>query len=209
MQLDRRDVGILLARKPQLAPLAGYVQPKRIAIRTPDFAGLAHIVVEQAVSQASAQAVWTRVVSRFREVTPRRILEGGVSTLKACGLSKTKAECLNEVAAALVAGRFELEALAARGDDEVRERLTALRGIGRWTADIYLLLALQRTDVWPSGDLALREAVRELWGLAARPSPARTDALGECLRPVRSTAAVLLWEYYLATRGGEASPKLG
>ncbi|MEO1232666.1 MAG: DNA-3-methyladenine glycosylase 2 family protein [Myxococcota bacterium] len=171
--------------------------------REPGFESLAKIVVEQAVSQASALAVWGRVVDLLGAVTPVALLTQGEDRLRAAGLSRSKVDCLLGMSRAVDAGVLDLDGLSEASDEEVRGALCALRGVGRWTADIYLLLALRRRDVWPAHDLALQEALRVVFRRQKRPSPREADALGMNMRPHRSTAAILLWEYYLR----ELSPR--
>jgi DNA-3-methyladenine glycosylase II len=121
--------------------------------------------------------------------------------LRAIGSSRPKAACARGLAEAIAVGSLDLDALAAASDDEVRRALVQMRGIGRWTVDVYLLFAPRRPDAWPTGDLALAIAVQELWGHAERPGRDALDAFAERWRPHRAVAARFLWHDYLSQRG--------
>ncbi len=169
--------------------------------REPGFPTLLHIILEQQVSLASARAAFRRLLEVASPLTPERFLELDDTTLKAAGFSRQKTRYGRELAQAVLSGALDLERLALVEDDEVRGRLTAVKGIGRWTADIYLLMALGRPDVWPSGDLALAVAARSVLGLDALPTSAELLELAENWRPWRAVAARLLWHAYLSERG--------
>ena len=128
------------------------------------------------------------------------------STLQRAGLSAPKIRTLKAVAAAIDAGAIDLDGLAQLGADEAHARLTALHGIGPWTADIYLLTCLGHADAWPAGDLALQEAVRIAFSLAARPTAKEMGPLAEQWRPWRGVAARLLWTYYRTIKRREGAP---
>lgn len=165
--------------------------------RPPSFATLVRIILEQQVSLASARAVFkrlTRIVTpfsahRFRRITPARLQRAGMTRQK-------RAYCYH-LAEALVRKRLCLIRLHRLADDEVRKTLMQVKGIGPWTADVYLLMALRRPDVWPRGDLALKAALVSLKGLAAVPSDAQFKAYGNAYRPWRAVAARILWHSYL------------
>ncbi len=169
--------------------------------REPGFPTLLHIILEQQVSLASARAAFRRLLEVASPLTPERFLELDDATLKAAGFSRQKTRYGRELAQAVLSGALDLEQLALVEDDEVRGRVTAVKGIGRWTADIYLLMALGRPDVWPSGDLALAVAARSVLGLDALPTSAELLELAENWRPWRAVAARLLWHAYLSERG--------
>jgi DNA-3-methyladenine glycosylase II len=169
--------------------------------RPEGFASLLQIIVEQQVSTASAAAIWRRLAQGLGEVTPGRVLSAGAEQLCAWGLSRPKARYAGLLAVAVAEGTLDLDSLGQADDDEAIARLTQVKGIGRWTAEIYLLAALQRPDVWPAADVALMTAAQELKGLAARPDAARMVALAEPWRPHRAYAARLLWHYYRVMRG--------
>jgi DNA-3-methyladenine glycosylase II len=164
--------------------------------RAPGFATLIHIILEQQVSLASARAAMDRLLAAANPLTPERLLEFDDAEMKAIGFSRQKMGYARLLALAILDG-FDLDGLAKMGDDEVRAALIAQKGIGRWSADIYLLMALRRPDVWPRGDLALVVAAQRVKRLPSRPSPEEFEALGDAWRPHRAAAARLLWWHYL------------
>lgn len=131
-------------------------------------------------------------------MTPARFLELDDAALRAAGFSRQKNSYCRALAADIVEGRFDMDALDSLSDDKARTELIKRKGVGPWTAEIYLLMVLRRPDTWPTGDLALQIAAREVKGLESRPNPAAMEALGELWRPWRAVAARLLWQYYLA-----------
>lgn len=165
------------------------------------FAGLVHGILAQQVSLEYAAAAFAKLRRALGEVTPEPFLALEDAHLRAIGFSRPKAAYARGVAEAIQSGDLDLAALAAAPDDEVRAALTELRGVGRWTADVYLLFALRRPDAWPSGDLALAKAVQELWGHAERLDWDALDAFAGRWRPRRAVAARFLWHDYLSRRG--------
>jgi DNA-3-methyladenine glycosylase II len=137
------------------------------------------------------------------------VLRARTARLQRIGLSAPKIRTLKAIAKAIDSGALELDSLAALPADEAHRRLTAVHGIGPWTADIYLLFCLGHADAWPAGDLALQEAMRLAFTLAARPSAKETLPLAERWRPWRGAAACLLWAYYRALKKREVAPDLG
>jgi DNA-3-methyladenine glycosylase II len=168
--------------------------------------GLARIVVGQQLSIASAGAIWGRVIARVQPFEPRAILLAPHEELAACGLSRAKIATLKAIAQAVAAEGMDLGRLAGLDDIAIRDRLVGIRGIGPWTADIFLLFCLGRPDAFAPGDLALQLAAMRLLELEARPSPAELEAIAERWRPRRAVAARLLWAYYGATRKAAAAP---
>ena len=163
---------------------------------TADFSGLAKIVTGQQLSAASAAAIWNRVgpaITPFDAKSIRRMPDAGLAAL---GLSGAKIRTLKAIATAILDDGLNIPALAHAPDAIVIERLTALHGIGPWTADIYLLFALRRADAFAPGDLALQLAVQRLFDLKERPSPVKLEAIAERWRPWRGAAARLLWAEY-------------
>jgi len=158
-----------------------------------------HIILEQQVSLASARAAFVRARVRARPFTPANFLALDDRELRVAGFSRQKTEYCRNLARAILDRDLELGRLAGLDDDEVRRQLTAVKGIGSWTADIYLLMVLGRPDVWPLGDIALAQAAREIKRLAMRPSGDELHALGESWRPWRAVAARVLWHHYLST----------
>ena len=168
--------------------------------RDPSFATLVHLILEQQVSLASAQAAFDRLAGAVGAVEPATFLTLDDAELRAIGFSRQKAGYARDLAVAL-SGGFDLAALQDLPDDDVRAELTALRGIGRWTADVYLTMCLLRPDVWPHGDQALATASMEVFGARERPTFAQLAEIAERWRPFRAVAARMLWHHYLRVRG--------
>jgi DNA-3-methyladenine glycosylase II len=167
--------------------------------RLPGFPTLVHIILEQQVSLASAQAAFERLLARLGQATPEGLLSLDDAELLAIGFSRQKTRYARGLAEAVLDGSLDLDGLSLLADREVHAGLTALPGIGRWTADIYLVMALLRPDVWPRGDLALEIAAQEVLGLPERPDAASLEVIAEAWRPDRATAARILWHHYLST----------
>jgi DNA-3-methyladenine glycosylase II len=165
--------------------------------REPGFPTLVHIILEQQVSLASARAASDRLRAAATPLTPAAFLTFDDARLKSIGFSRQKTAYARGLAQAVLEGNLDLAELAVLPDGEVRRVLLKLKGIGPWSADIYLLMALRRPDVWPAGDLALAVAAQRVKHLPACPSPAELEALGDAWRPWRAVAARLLWHYYL------------
>jgi DNA-3-methyladenine glycosylase II len=159
------------------------------------FEGLARIIVGQQVSVASAEAIWGRTVQAVQPFEPQVLLALKDQPLVAAGLSGAKIRTLRTVATA-AADRLDLAHLDHLSDEEVHTALTAVSGIGPWTADVYLLFCLGRADAWAAGDLALQHAAKEAFGLDERPDSKALLELAERWRPWRGVAARLLWAYY-------------
>jgi len=175
--------------------------------RRPDgFAGLAATVVSQQLSTASAGAIWGRLAAAFDPFEPEAIIKARAPKLARLGLSRPKIKALKEIARAIARGKLPLATLGDLPADDAHATLTAVHGIGPWTADIYLLACLGHADAWPAGDLALQEAARLAFGLRARPSAKEMAALAESWRPHRAVAARALWTYYRAVKGREGAP---
>ncbi|MCL4559249.1 MAG: DNA-3-methyladenine glycosylase 2 family protein [Chloroflexi bacterium] len=162
------------------------------------FPTLVHIILEQQVSLASARAAFERLKQAVSPLTPAGLLGLRDAELKTIGFSHQKAAYARHLAQEILAGRLDLSALEEMDDDRARLELLRLRGIGPWSADIYLLMALLRPDVWPVGDLALAVAAQKVKWLATLPSPAELEDLGRAWQPWRAVAARLLWHYYLS-----------
>lgn len=197
----RRGLMDLADRDADLGTVLYEFGPPPMWDREPGFPTLVHIILEQQVSLASARACFDKLRAVVGELTPENLLALDDRALKAAGFSRQKTEYARVLATAVVGGDLDLEALDELPDHEVRDRLMRLKGIGRWTADIYLLMALGRPDVWPVGDLALVVAAQQVKGLDSRPSPDEFRELGEAWRPWRSIAARLLWNHYLSREG--------
>jgi DNA-3-methyladenine glycosylase II len=170
------------------------------------FAGLAAAVVSQQLSTASAGAIWGRLAASFDPFEPQAIIRARAGRLARLGLSAPKIRALKEIARAIASGKLALSGLADLAAEDAHAALTAVHGIGPWTADIYLLSCLGHADAWPSGDLALQEAARLAFGLRARPTAKEMIALAEPWRPLRAVAARVLWTYYRAVKGRDGAP---
>lgn len=163
--------------------------------REPGFAGLAAIIVSQQVSVASANAIFARLHAAFTPLDAASVLAADDATLKSCGLSQPKMNALRALAVAIANG-LDLASLAALEAEMAHKALIAVKGIGPWTADIFLLFCLGHPDAFPAGDLALQEAARLALGLKKRPDARKLEQIAERWRPLRGVAARLLWAYY-------------
>jgi len=168
--------------------------------RRPGFASLLRIILEQQVSLASAQAIYRRLATAVEQVRPENILALGTVGLQGLGLTRQKASYACGLALQVLEGQLALDRLGRYDDDEAREHLMRVRGIGLWTANIYLLMALRRPDIWPSGDLALHKALGRLDSTGRVPSSGEAEQLAARWRPLRAVAARILWQAYLAER---------
>ena len=191
----------LAAADPDLAAIVERFGPPPLWDRVPGFATLVHIILEQQVSLASAQAAFDRLRAAADPLTPARFLDLTDAELLTIGFSRQKARYGRALATALDGGSLDLDSLTSLDDDSAHRELVAIPGIGPWTATIYLLMVLGRPDLWPVGDIALAQAVAEVKGLERRPSPLEMAELGEAWRPWRSVAARLFWHDYLSRRG--------
>ncbi len=206
---DALDFGLhaLLELDPKLKPLFAVSGRPPLRKRPPGFAGLAGIIVSQQVSTASAASIWARITARFEELSPDHILDSDDETLKGLGLSAPKIRTLRATADAVATGALPLSTLHTLDAEEAVAALTTVKGIGPWTADIYLLFCLGHADAFPAGDLALQEAARMGFRMRSRPDPAKLEKLARRWRPYRGVAAKLLWAYYGAMKAGrEATP---
>jgi DNA-3-methyladenine glycosylase II len=168
--------------------------------REPGFPTLMHIILEQQVSLASARAAFERLGAAVDPLTPQSFLTLDDLQLKAIGFSRQKSYYGRELARAVLEGTLNLDHLAGLDDEAVRVELKQIKGIGDWTVDIYLLMALQRPDVFPKSDLALLLAAQRVKALDLRPTPAELETLAESWRPFRAVAARLLWHFYLSEK---------
>jgi DNA-3-methyladenine glycosylase II len=194
-------VRALATADPALAASVERFGPPPLWAREPSYATLVHLILEQQVSLASARAAFDRLeVALAGTIEPTAFLGLSDADLRAIGFSRQKAGYARDLAGALADG-FDLEGLADLSDDEVRTNLMRFRGIGRWTADIYLIMCLRRPDVWPHGDQALATAAHELLELPALPTFDELEIRAGSWRPHRATAARILWHHYLSMRG--------
>ncbi|MGE3279673.1 MAG: DNA-3-methyladenine glycosylase [Alphaproteobacteria bacterium] len=179
----------------------------RFRRRANGFPTLLHIILEQQVSIDAAAAMHRRLSQACRPLAPENFLALDEATLKRCGFSRQKMAYGRGLAEAVASGSLDFAALAAMPDDEARAALIALKGIGRWSAEVYLIFALGRPDIWPAADLGLQLAVMECLSLSERPSEKALREIGEQWRPWRSVASCLFWQSYLHARG-RAAPVL-
>lgn len=172
---------------------AGYPEPR---IRDPGYETLLRTIVGQQVSVAAANSMWTKLDAALGDpADPRRMLDASDEALRSAGLSRQKSGYARSLAGLVVSGELNLAHLP-EDDEEAIEQLTRIKGIGRWSAEIYLLFAEGRPDIWPAGDLAVMREVGVLLGLPERPDEKRTRALAEAWRPHRGAAAIFAWHHY-------------
>ena len=164
--------------------------------RPPGFASLLRIIVNQQVSTHAGRAIWQKLEIGLGVVTPETVLAISPRKLKGLGLSRAKTRYARGLAERVASAELDLDGLGKLDDDGIREALTRVPGIGPWTAEIYMMFALGRPDVWPAGDLALAQATKQLLGLRSRPTPGEMAEIGDAWRPWRTAAAVMLWHYY-------------
>lgn len=185
---------------PHLARVHALTGNPPLRRRPKGFEGLSRVIVGQQLSIASADAIWGRVRARVQPFDAATLLRVPDRDLRKAGLSRGKVGTLREVATAIEGRRLKLNALTRAPEDAIHAELTAIKGIGPWTADIYIMFSLARADAWSPGDLALQHAVKDALLLAERPSPAEMSEVAEAWRPWRGVAARLLWSYYACRR---------
>jgi DNA-3-methyladenine glycosylase II len=195
--LTRKD-----RRLKAVAKIAGALPLRR---RPAGFAGLARIIVGQQLSVASANAIWAKFETAFPEMSADAVFSARVPRFRKAGMSAPKIKALRAIAGA-VRGGLDLEALAHAPAEEAHARLTAIHGVGPWTADIYLLFCLGHPDIFPIGDLALRNAVGDALGHEGPVMPAPLSEIAAQWSPWRSVAATLFWAYYGARREKKMVP---
>lgn len=194
----------LAAADPTLARAHAHTPVFEWRARPGGYEGLFRMIVEQQVSVASAAAIWARTVAGLGGVvTPQAVLALDIEGLRALGLSRPKASYGREIALAQVEGRIDLGHMAALSDEDAIAALTAIKGVGRWTAETYLMFCENRLDVFPGADIALQEAMRWADGVEARPNEKQAYVRAEIWRPHRAVAAHLLWGWYGGVRRGE------
>lgn len=192
----REDLDALAAREPRLAAELARIGYPEARIRPRGYTTLLRTIVGQQVSVAAAASMWRKLEAELGEdFTPACLLERDFETLRACGLSRQKQGYARSLCELVAAGELDFDALPA-DDEEAIALLTRIKGIGRWSAEIYLLFAEGRRDVWPAGDLAVQEAVKRLLGLPDRPAEKATRQLAEDWSPQRGSMAIFTWHYY-------------
>lgn len=201
-----RALARLAAADPRLAAVIDRVGPVGHRPREAGFPALLKLILEQQVSVAAANAMWAKLAVRLGDVTPAAFLTLDDDALRACGFSRQKAVYGRGLAADILEGRLDLGRLPAMADEDAIAELTKLKGIGRWTAEIYLMFCIGRADVWPAADLALQLAVQHIQRLERRPAAKEMYPLAEAWRPYRTTAALLLWGYYRTVMPAKGQP---
>jgi DNA-3-methyladenine glycosylase II len=202
----RAHLAALMALEPRfdaVASMAGEVPLRRI---DPGFKGLVWIVTGQQISTAACRAIFTRCESALGMITAECVAAADEAVLKTAGQSAAKIRTLRAASEAVLAGEVALDRLNEMEAEAAIAHLVAVKGIGRWTAEVYLLFALGHPDVFPAGDLALKEAARLAFALPERPSEKALAAMAVSWGPHRSAAARLLWAYYAAVKRGDATP---
>jgi DNA-3-methyladenine glycosylase II len=188
----------LAERDPRLAIIHQTHGTPPMWARRPGFPTLLRIILEQQVSLISARAMFERLKSSIKPFTALGFIEAGEASLRSLGVTRQKSHYLVQVAEAFANG--ELNQLGRLNDEDAFQALVRIKGVGPWTANIYLLMVLRRPDIWPDGDVALASAVGSLRKINPRPSFPELAKIAEAWRPYRSVAARMLWQYYLAER---------
>ena len=197
----------VLTEEPVFAEILERAGPPRFRRRRNGFGTLLHVILEQQVSIDAAAAMHKRLLGLCRPLVPATFLALDDSTLRTCGFSRQKMGYARDLAQMIDSGKFDFARLDAAEDEVALGALLSVRGIGRWSADVYLLFALGRRDIWPAGDLGLQAAIGDHMGLGARLDEVEVRRLGEAWRPWRSVATCLFWQSYLHARGRTA-PRL-
>ena len=200
-QSAREALDRLIATDPDLATIEPRAGPLPWRTRATGFPGLLQAITSQQISNQAAAAIWGRLRAVDGALEPAGLLALSDDTLRAAGLSRPKVAHARSLATAFLDGTLDTGRLAALPDEDAVAAIAAVRGMGRWTAEIYLLFALRRHDVFPAGDLALAAAAAHLKGLPARPGPVELRALAEPWHPARALAARLLWHYWRHVTG--------
>lgn len=169
--------------------------------RKPNFKTLIHIILEQQVSLASAKAALNKLQEKLGAITPKKVFALSDQELKACYFSRQKTVYARCLAEAIITKKIDLKKIPTSGNDQIRQQLKSIKGIGDWTVDVFLLFALQRTDVFPVGDLAMVNALKEIKQLTIKTNREDLMKLAESWKPYRSIATMMLWHYYIQKRG--------
>jgi DNA-3-methyladenine glycosylase II len=197
----RARLRALVAADPRLAGIEAAAGPLPWRVRPRGFPGLLQAITAQQISNQAATAIWRRVTALPGALTPAGLLALPEAALRGAGFSRPKVAHATSLARAYLDGRLSDPAIDALDDEAAVARLTAVPGLGPWTAEVYLLFALQRPDVFPAGDIAVAGAAAHLLGLAARPGPKPLRAIAEAWRPHRALAARLLWHHWRFVTG--------
>lgn len=194
----QEGIAVLCQIDPHLAKVVSKYGNPPMWDRKPGFATLLHIILEQQVSLASAKAAFLKLEKASGQITPDRFLTFTDSELKAFGFSRQKTTYGRALSTAIIYGHIDLDRLHQMDDPSARKELVKIKGIGPWTAEIYLLMALLRPDIWPTGDLALAKALQKLKNLPETPPSEQQLEIAENWRPWRAVAARIVWHYYLS-----------
>lgn len=192
-----------MKRDRRLRPIADFAGPFEVRKTEPGFAGMARVICGQQLSVASARAIWARFETLPGALEPRSYLRLSEADVRTAGFSAGKYHTVRAVAEAMAAGEVDLEAAAAMTAADAVTHLTRIKGIGTWTAEIYLMFCAGHPDIFPAGDLALQKAVAHALGLGARPGIKELIAIAAAWAPHRHAAALLFWRYYAAIRQKE------
>lgn len=195
-----KAVEYLEARDRQLKLVVSKFGPPPLWKREEGFKTLIYIILEQQVSLTSAKAAYEKLLKKTGSITSVNFLKLSDAELKSIGFSRQKTSYSRNLAEAIITERLNLTELSDLNDAQAKEQLMNIKGIGPWTADIYLLRALGRPDIWPNGDIALASAVQKLKGVASRPSFEELNRMSLKWKPWRAVAARILWHYYLSER---------
>ncbi len=192
----RAALDLLVGRDPRLARIEQVAGPLPWRVRAGGFPGLLQIVVGQQISSQAALAIWLRLAALPNALVPEGLLALDDTALRTAGLSRSKVAHARSLAATFASGELSAAALERLPDAEAMAAITAVRGLGPWTAEVYLLFALQRQDVFPAGDIAVAGAAADVMGLFSRPDAKALRMLAEAWRPHRALAARLLWHHW-------------
>lgn len=201
-----RGLAFLRAADPRLAAVIDACGEIPLRRSEPGFASLASVVVSQQVSKQSAAAIWGRLTALVDPLAPSSFLAGGEAAWREAGLSRPKQRTLVAIAEAVLEDRLDLEHMCRIDGAAALAEMTAIRGIGPWTAEVYLLFAAGHPDIFPAGDIALQAAAADAFGLDQRPRERELRFMAESWAPWRGVAARLFWAFYAATRGREVAP---
>ena len=197
----------ILTAEPVFSGILAYAGAPRFRRRRNGFATLLHIILEQQVSIDAAAAMHRRLLGLCRPLAPETFLDLDDGTLRSCGFSRQKMGYARHLARLVAGGDFDFAHLARADDETAMAQLLSIKGIGRWSAEVYLIFALGRPDVWPAADLGLQIGMADRLGFGSRPSERELRPLGEAWRPWRSVATCLFWQAYLHKRNRTA-PRL-
>ena len=194
-------VAELIARDHRLAEIHAVTGQPPLRRSPPGLPSLLYMITEQMISLMAAAAIWQRVEARFAPFDPAHLANAPEEDYRACGLSGAKLNTMRALSSAILEGHLQLEALDRMDDETACAHLTAIKGIGNWTAQVYLLACHGRPDIWPAADVALQTAVQQVCKLDARPAAREMETIADDWRPLRAVAARLLWAHYRVIKG--------